>query len=330
MGQSCYIFNMSLSSRLASRRRLRSQQYFTAQFPLYIDEVRQERIEEHSHEFYEMVYVRRGRGEHSIEGRTYPIQAGDLYVIHPGEKHSYTPLSQLHIVNVLWMPSLVKDLLDSGELRPQSTLEPQHLGYIEPLLKRRNGPRKFAHRLHLSGRTAYRVESLLEEMRREQTVAAPGSQLLLRHLFCALLVLLSRAYEEQNQPTTQAQSTLNVGKTGLSAAGQHAMVARAIEWIEEHYAEPIRVREVAAHAALSESRLSHLFKAHTGRGLIEYLHEYRINRACAQLCETTRPIQDIATEIGYNDLRFFHRLFRRHTGCNPTQYRQHFGHSAGV
>jgi AraC-like DNA-binding protein len=283
-----------------------------------------------------MVYVRRGRGEHSIEGRTYSIQAGDLYVIHPGEKHSYTPLAQLHIVNVLWMPSLVKDLLDSGQLRIGSTLNASELpgarglGYIEPLLKRRNGPRKFAHRLHLAGRTAYRVESLLEEMRREQTVAAPGSQLLLRHLFCALLVLLSRAYEEQHQPAAPSQSTLNAGKAGLNAAGQHATIARAIEWLEEHHAEPIRVRDVAAHAALSESRLSHLFKIHTGRGLIEYLHEYRINRACACLCETPRPVQEIAGEVGYNDLRFFHRLFRRHTGCNPTQYRQHFGNSEGA
>jgi AraC-like DNA-binding protein/mannose-6-phosphate isomerase-like protein (cupin superfamily) len=320
------------------RDRLRAQSYFTAQFPMYIAEVRQESIDEHSHEFYEMVYVRRGRGEHSIEGRTYPIQAGDLYVIHPGEKHSYTPVpgSHLHIINLLWMPSLVKDLLESGELPAQSTLNPERgLSYIEPFLRRGKGSkhesaRKFNHRLHLSGRMAYRVESLLDEIRREQTVAAPGAQLLQRYLFCALLVLLSRAYEAQTQPPSAAQSTLNAGNIGLNAAGQHATIARAIEWLEEHYAEPIRVRDVAAHAALSESRLAHLFKEHTGRGLIEYLHEYRINRGCARLCETSQPIQEIAGEIGYNDLRFFHRLFRRHTGCNPTQYRQHFGQGEGI
>lgn len=355
---------------------LQSGQYFTASFPLHIMDVQQSAMEAHSHEFYEMVYVRRGRGEHFIAGHSYPIQAGDLYVIHPGEEHCYAPAagSSLRIVNVLWMPSLVEDIL-AETTRRQSTLDSafghESLFYIQPLLRsdaslhsgqrfdtplkvRRSAtslgrhkasqfkPSRFAHRLHLAGRTAYRVEMLLDEMRREQNIGAPGSQVLLRHLFCALLVLLSRAYQSQHRVRGEdshmrgaldgAQSTLGGSASGDLAgndAAQQAIVAGAIEWIEENFTRPIRVSDVASHAALSESRLAHLFKAHTGRGVIEYLHEYRIGRVCAGLCETEHAIAAIANEAGFNDLRFFHRIFQRHTGCNPTQYRRHFGQRDG-
>lgn len=283
-------------------------------------EVQQTAISEHSHEFFEMVYVRRGRGWHFIEGERYPIQTGDLYVISPDETHGYAPLEgeTLHIINILWMPQLVEDILRPAKSRSRgaaSTLSgARQLLYVEPMLRKET---RFTRRLHLAGRTALRVELLIDEMRREQTQAAAGCELLLRHLFCALLVLLSRAYDEQNE---RARTRSEVAPR---VSSQEILVSRAIEYIEENYARPVRVSDVAAHVALSSSRLAHVFKQHTRRGINEYLHEYRIARACAALMESRLSVGEIAADVGYSDARFFHRVFRRHTGCNPTQYRQH-------
>jgi AraC-like DNA-binding protein/mannose-6-phosphate isomerase-like protein (cupin superfamily) len=305
---------------------LRARQYFSSAFPLYIAEVQQTAIDEHSHEFFEMVYVRRGRGWHFIEGERYPIQAGDLYVISPDETHGYAPLESetLHIINLLWMPSLVEDVLRPAKSRAKdasSTLSgARQLLYVEPMLRRET---RFTRRLHLSGRTALRVELLIDEMRREQAQAAAGCEMLLRHLFCALLVILSRAYDEQNERSRSRSESPRI-------APQEAVVSRAIEYIEENYTRAVRVSEVAAHVALSSSRLSHIFKQHTRRGINEYLHEYRIARACAALMESRLSVGEIAADVGYSDTRFFHRVFRRHTGCNPTQYRQHCAATNGA
>lgn len=267
-----------------------------------------------------MVYVRRGRGWHFIEGERYPIQAGDLYVISPGETHGYAPLKDeaMHIVNILWMPSLVEDLLRAPRHRARGTERTlsgaRQLLYVEPMLRRET---RFTRRLHLAGRTALRVELLIDEMRREQTQAAAGCELLLRHLFCALLVLLSRDYDEQNE-WSRVRS-----EAAPRVSTQEALVARAIEYIEENHTGALRVSDVAAHVALSPSRLSHVFKQQTRRGINEYLHQYRIARACASLMESNVTVGQVAADVGYSDARFFHRVFRRHTGCNPTQYRQH-------
>jgi AraC-like DNA-binding protein len=291
------------------KKLLRSREYFQAGFPLVLMTIDQGAIAEHTHDFYEMVYVRRGRGTHVIEGAPYPIRAGDFYLLRPGEAHFYLPDGPLKLVNILWQPSLVREIL-----RAEAALD-----FLRPLLRSHSSQSEFR-RLHLSGGAAFRVENLLSEMQREFESAhihknAIGSHALLRHLFCALLILLSRA----------AGSTPDMA-TAVSrehSAAQNT-VARAIAYLEAHLTETIRVPQVAAYAALSAGRLSHLFKAQTGRSVIEYLHELRLEKVCRALRESDLPIGEIAGSAGYNDARFFHRIFRRHLGCSPGEYRARF------
>ncbi len=295
---------------------LRAEKYFSARFPLRIMEVAQGPLAEHSHEFWELVYVRRGRGEHCLEGRRLALSAGDVAIIRPGQSHAYAPSKSetMRIVNVLWMPSLVEELL------------PNSLGAGLPLLDSvgaggaKSGAQvlEAAPLLHLSGQAALRVEALLDEMRREQSEPAAGHEMLLRHLFCALMLLLARAAHEENRRAAPDRST-------SSKAAERALIERAVAWIEGNHQRAIKVEELASHVALSPSRLSHIFKAHTGRGVIEYLHEHRVARAASLLCSTQKSGAEIAREVGFGDARFFRRIFARHTGCAPTHFRRHFG-----
>lgn len=289
------------------RQVLRSRVYFDAGFPLFVMGIEQGAGPPHTHDFHEMVYVRRGRGTQLIEDEPYPIRTGDVYFLRPGETHCYLPdCRNLHIINVLWQPSLVKEVLrvDAPLAGIQQLLQP-----------RRKGTAHFERRLHLTGNAAFRVENLLDEMRREIEAAkigapAPGSNALLRHLFCALLVLLSRAATPEAKSNSQS----------VNSAAQ-TTVARAIAYLEEHCTQTVRVDDVASHVALSPGRFAHLFKTQTGRSVIEYLHELRMEKVCTALRESNASIQEIAGEAGYNDSRFFHRIFRRHTGCSPKEYR---------
>ena len=312
--------------------RLSKRQYLSEEFPLSVVEVdHQAFIAEHSHEFFEMVYVRRGRGQHLIGGAAHTIQAGDLYVISPGENHGYAPLpgETMHIVNILWMPSVIENALRAASqndvARDASTRETsdalsgaRSLLYVEPMLRRGKKARpRFAKRLHLSGKSAFRIELLIDEMRRELSSTAPGYQLMLRHLFCAMLVLLSRAYENQARPIAPESAPRREYSRGNVAA-----VERAISFIETHYAKPLRVADVARAASLSSSRLAHVFKECTQKSVNAYLHEVRIARVCETLQQCDATIAAVASASGYHDTRFFHRVFRRHVGCSPGEYRR--------
>lgn len=311
---------------------LRAQQYLSASFPFHIADVLQGPLQEHSHEFFELVYVRRGRGEHRLNGRSYALQAGDLYLIRPGECHAYAPLprQQMRIINVLWMPSLTERLWPTQEFGERTNWPA--LEFLATPKIQHDTPQseaRFSPRLHLSPRAAYRVETLLDEMRREHNSGAPGGQLLLRHLFCTLMILLSREWQKPDAARAASTCSVDAGQNQARAAlaERGDVVGEAIAWLEENYARPVRVADVASHVALSAGRLSHVFKARTERGIIEYLHEYRIARAAQLLCETSQSAQSIAQQTGFNDPRFFHRLFRRHTGCTPTQFRRQFQHT---
>lgn len=72
-------------------RHLLSEDFFTSEFPLHLHEVQHGTLETHCHEFFELVYLIRGQGIHRIGSHSYPIQAGDVYVISPNEPHAYYP-----------------------------------------------------------------------------------------------------------------------------------------------------------------------------------------------------------------------------------------------
>jgi AraC family L-rhamnose operon regulatory protein RhaS len=278
-------------------------------FPLYVVEARHGPVAAHSHDFFELVYLRTGRGTHWIGEARYPIQTGDVYVISPGEEHAYHTLddSEVRIVNLLFLPEILDLMPLSGAALSGLT----RLLYIEPLFREEA---QFAHRLNLRGALAYQVETLLDEMIREQQARASGYELVLTSMFCTLLVWLSRANEQQSAREG----------TELEFMRRHAVVAAAVRYIESHHAEPITLAEVAQHTAMSTSRLAHLFKQHTHRSILAYLHEYRIGRICEELLRSDAPVTELAAILGYGDLRFFHRVFRRQVGCSPTAYRRLF------
>ena len=61
-----------------------------------------------------------------------------------------------------------------------------------------------------------------------------------------------------------------------------------------------------------------------GFTLIEYLQNLRVEEAKHQLESSNRSIERICYEVGYEDVSFFRRLFKRRTGITPSQYRQMF------
>lgn len=81
------------------------------------------------------------------------------------------------------------------------------------------------------------------------------------------------------------------------------------------------MEDVAADVGLSLCHLSHLFKAHTGTTMREHLTALRIETARQLLITGDRSIPEIASLLRFCDQSYFTRVFRRHTGRTPAQYR---------
>ena len=99
-------------------------------------------------------------------------------------------------------------------------------------------------------------------------------------------------------------------------------VRTAMDFVYEHYTEPISLRQVAAHIGLSPWRTAHIVKEHTGKTVMANILDLRIRRAQQLLSSTDRSCTDICFDVGFNDQSYFTKQFGKLTGMTPTRYRK--------
>lgn len=100
------------------------------------------------------------------------------------------------------------------------------------------------------------------------------------------------------------------------------IVAAAIEYLNQHFLEPLSVDKLGEFLGYSRSRTFELFKSQTGLTPKDYLVRARVEKAEELLCQTRRPIIDIAHSVGFNSSQYFSTVFRRYTGQTPAAFRE--------
>jgi transcriptional regulator GlxA family with amidase domain len=101
-------------------------------------------------------------------------------------------------------------------------------------------------------------------------------------------------------------------------------ILSVLDWLSEHFAEEVRVDDLAAGVYMSPRNFARRFHAVTGDAPIRYVHRLRINQARRLLESGTRTVQTVSRDVGYADLTFFRRLFKRYTGMPPQEYGRRF------
>lgn len=108
-----------------------------------------------------------------------------------------------------------------------------------------------------------------------------------------------------------------------SAGSRPVRVAK--EYVLKHYREPVTLEQVCLEAGFSASYFSTLFKKETGENFVHFLARTRVERAKELLAQTSLPVSEICTQVGYSDLKYFAQIFKRETGLTPGQYRRRRG-----
>ena len=94
-------------------------------------------------------------------------------------------------------------------------------------------------------------------------------------------------------------------------------------YIEENYRLDINLNSLSRLVYLNPIYLSSLFKQETGISITDYIIETRLKKARELLRDTPMFIGDIASAVGYRDTRYFSRLFLKHVGVKPSEYRKY-------
>lgn len=101
------------------------------------------------------------------------------------------------------------------------------------------------------------------------------------------------------------------------------LIAPVIEHIRAHPEVSLGLEAAALMAGRSPSTVSRIFKKITGRSFKQYQVWFRLEQACSLLVSMpNRPITEIAESVGFEDSLYFSRLFNKHLGLSPSDYRK--------
>lgn len=103
----------------------------------------------------------------------------------------------------------------------------------------------------------------------------------------------------------------------------HSRRTRAIlDYIHHHYFEPVTLSDMAASASICEREMQRCFRADLHLSPITYLQNYRIHIARKMLLESRQSVLEIGMACGFQNPSHFCRIFRKHTGSSPMEFRQ--------
>ena len=99
------------------------------------------------------------------------------------------------------------------------------------------------------------------------------------------------------------------------------IVSQLKNYIEDHLSKELSRGTLAAQVYLSEDYMSKIFSRITGRPLMAYISDRRMEKAKELLLATELPVSRVAMEVGFTNFSYFSKMFRTYTGSTPNEYR---------
>jgi AraC-like DNA-binding protein len=274
-------------------------------FPRYIN--RHER--QHSLEVVLLSVIVRGRGRHILGREVHREKGGSVAVTHYGQLHDIvTDARGMDIYNVyLDLRNHPLPLLPESLRATLSAILPIH-----PRLQHQLNRRVWI-RIDQPEKLAASLARMEEELRSDR----PGALEIAQHSFQVFLIDVCRAAQRHGfTPSTLTGGTFP------------PWVEKLRQKIDLEFALSHDLATLAAQARVSVAYLCRLFKAHTGKTVIAYLVERRIQAAIWKLREGDEKIISIALGCGFNDLAYFNRTFKRIVGTTPSRYQSRVAQAA--
>lgn len=262
----------------------------------------------HSHDFIEIAFVASGRGIHTLDGVDYNVSKGDLFVINHDVVHGFRPGSpdeRLIIANCVFKPSFLDfTLVNSNDFADVA----RHFLFRSLLPIENNGSPD----IKLLGRDLSDIGDIYDRMYREYAMKTDGYTEVLRAYLIELIIKIFRVYrygdEKRQKVDTQRQR----------------MIKKTIKYMEDNYAEDLKLNDLSMMAFLSRNYFCKCFKESTGMTVLECLQNIRIEQACEMLKTGDSTISAIAVEVGYRDTKYFSSVFKKITGQTPGEYRRRY------
>ncbi|ASA26198.1 AraC family transcriptional regulator [Paenibacillus donghaensis] len=279
--------------------RFREKVLFQREYPIHLSDTigvttHYQRL--HAHDALEINMIKSGTGYYMINGERQDFQGGDILLINANDLHCAYETDNLVMQVITFDASW---FLGSLRCDPDILCPFKEMGvYFNNLLDR-------------SHPKMDELRSLLLRMQEEHEGGQQSYTSIVYSYLLQFLVGVSRFFRVDN---------LKKGKSTVSPL-QLDKMRHVTRVMEQRYAYPWTLEELAALTYLSPSRFSDIFRRTVGMSPLMYLIHLRLEHAYSLLESSDRKIVDIAMECGFRTLSNFNRLFKRHIGTEPRNIR---------
>ncbi len=251
--------------------------------------------------FFELIYVVDGTGIQIINNNKFQYRKGNLFLVTPQDVHSFEISTATKFFFLRFNEYYVRANSQNRESETVLRME-----YILQNASHRPGcilKNKIDKPL---------IASLIESIINEQSNQQIYHQKIIEQIVNAIITVVAR------------NIALKLPKNIKETTGE--MVLEILHYIQENIYDPkqLKANIISEHFNISLHYLGKYFKKQTGETLQEYISNYKLRLIEARLLNSDMRINEIADELHFSDESHLNKVFRKHKGINPSEFRKKF------
>lgn len=254
----------------------------------------------HNHNFYEIILVEEGEGLHYLNHVKFRFKKGDVFLLTPSDAHKFEIEKKIKFIYIKYTEQFLLDLLSAEK----------------------NTNWKDAIRLTLFQKPIL-YESIIKDPWEKEALFRTSKTLLHEfqsnnvysdkitiNLFSVMITIITRNLNR-------------IGKKNW-LANEGERIEKILSYINIHSLdnEKMKIENLALQFMMSKNYISLYVKKNTGHSIQHYILQNKISIAEKLLTKSKFNINEIATNLGFNDASHFNKFFKKYKKSSPTEYRK--------
>ncbi|MGH1516453.1 helix-turn-helix domain-containing protein [Chryseobacterium sp. JK1] len=253
----------------------------------------------HSHNHFELMYIRQGRGVHILNGKKSNYFSDSVFFLLPEDEHDFQIEEETHFSVIKFLPGILK-----GGINTSNT------DFWDNLLHGLARKLKLNLESHIPSFQLEKLRSMIEVLILDWRQRGEKTSELHTHLLRSILLILNNSFEDNRE-----KDILRL---------EDPLIDRIQNYIHAYisYPDKLSVKELSEVFRMSESGLRVTFRKKMGIPLREYIYSLKLQLIKERIVNSSSTFSEIARDFGFTDPSHFHRFFVHHTGHTPMFYRK--------